>query len=83
MKNLTITFNFIAPDTSELNEARDLADYIIDCTWDMWHDLGYSLNDYKISSTETETISNNFGEPNCKSINFYKYYKKDEDNASE
>lgn len=81
MKNLTITFNFIIPDTSELNEARDLADYIIDCISDMWHDLDYRLSDYKISSTETEIVSNNLGEPNCKSLSFYKYYKKEEDNA--
>lgn len=74
MKELTVTFNFITPDESDLGEARDLIDYIIDCIWDMWHDLGYCLNDYKINFTE-------IGEPNCKSIDFYKYYKEDEDNA--
>ena len=30
MKNLTITLNFITPDKSELNEARDLTNYIIE-----------------------------------------------------
>lgn len=76
MKELSITFNFITPDESDLSEARDLTDYIIDCIWDMWHDLGYCLNDYKINFIEV-------GESNCKSIDFYKYYKEDEDNASE
>lgn len=81
MKELTVTFNFITPDESDLGEARDLTDYIIDCIWDMWHDLGYYLNDYKINFTEI--VPNSFGEPNCKSIDFYKYYKEDEDNAGE
>lgn len=76
MKELSVTFNFITPDESDLSEARDLTDYIIDCIWDMWHDLGYCLNDYKINFTE-------IGESNCKSIDFYKYYKEDEDNAGE
>ena len=81
MKNLTITLNFITPDKSELNEARDLTNYIIDCIWDMWHDLEYYLNDYKINFIEI--IPNDFGEPSCKSIDFYKYYKEDEVNAGE
>ena len=76
MKELTVTFNFITPDESDLSEACDLTEYIIDCIWDMWHDLGYCLNDYKINFTE-------IGESNCKSIDFHKYYKEDEDNAGE
>lgn len=81
MKELSVTFNFITPDESDLSEARDLTDYIIDCIWDMWHDLGYYLNDYKINFTEI--APNDFGEPNCKSIDFHKYYKEDEDDAGE
>lgn len=74
MKKLEVTFNFITPDDAPLDEAQDLVNYTIDCIWDIWHNINYRLNNYKIGYIEI--TPNIFGEPSCKNIDVYKYYNE-------
>ena len=57
MKELNITFNFLVPN-EEYNHcgAYDLANYIIDCIWDEFHQMNYKLQNYVIETKEVNSI---------------------------